>query len=128
MHWGETGHKYYIILRGAVRVLIPNPKLKNSKEQMQDCYDDLVRYRKELSQLEALIKMKESAPPEEECGGGEEHEAHGDADHHHHHHDEAAEQGHSPDHAHGHGHAHAKPPNLFGYSSEQSFARVDKDS
>jgi len=41
MHWGELGDKFYIILRGKVKVLIPSPKMKNSKEIMQALFDEL---------------------------------------------------------------------------------------
>ena len=41
MHWGELGDKFYIILRGAVKVLVPSPKIKNAKDMMQTIFDDL---------------------------------------------------------------------------------------
>ena len=42
MHWGDLGDKFYIILRGLVKVLTPALKIKDSLNIMQDVYDELV--------------------------------------------------------------------------------------
>lgn len=52
MHWGELGDKFYIILKGQVKVLVPTPRIKDSKLQMQDLVDELGEFREHQSELD----------------------------------------------------------------------------
>ena len=61
MHWGELGDKFYIILKGQVKVLVPTPRIKDSKLQMQDLVDELGELTGHQSELIELIELKESA-------------------------------------------------------------------
>lgn len=44
MHWGDFGENFYILINGEVKVLVPSPKLKNSRDLMQACYDEIQHF------------------------------------------------------------------------------------
>lgn len=60
-HWGDSGDKFYICLKGAVRVLIPSLKIKNSKDEMQFIVDDIAKHNLLIEDIDKLISLKEAA-------------------------------------------------------------------
>ena len=65
--WGDFGDKFYILIQGQVRVLIPSPKIKNSKEIMADLVMELNQLQVDLEELDSLISVKEFIQQEQEA-------------------------------------------------------------
>lgn len=59
MNWGDMGDKFYIIIKGSVKVLVPSNKLKDSKDQMDRRYQELQNLVNDISDLDQLIEVKE---------------------------------------------------------------------
>ena len=55
MQWGELGDKFYILLKGQVGVLIPSPKIKDSRDQMNDLVHDLEELELDLQEVCRLL-------------------------------------------------------------------------
>ena len=59
-HFGDLGDKFYILIQGEVGVLIPNPKIKNSRDLMMSIVNDINQINNDLQILQDLINVKES--------------------------------------------------------------------
>lgn len=51
MNWGDLGDKFYILIKGSVKVLVPDPKLKDSKDKMAIRYQELEELQEDLKDL-----------------------------------------------------------------------------
>lgn len=38
MNWGDLGDKFYILIKGSVKVLVPDPKIRDAKDKMEIRY------------------------------------------------------------------------------------------
>lgn len=66
MNWGDLGDKFFIIIKGSVKVLVPDPKIKDSKERMEFRYQELTELRDDLKDIQRLIDVKERIKKEME--------------------------------------------------------------
>ena len=60
MSWGDPGEKFYILIKGSVKVLVPNPRIKDSKDLMKDRYEEIKQLETDLEDLDKLIEIKQS--------------------------------------------------------------------
>jgi hypothetical protein len=59
MNWGDLGDKFYIIIKGSVKVLVPDPKVKDAKDKMEIRYQELTELREDRRDIQRLIDIKE---------------------------------------------------------------------
>ena len=62
--FGDFGDKFYICLKGTLRVFVPSPRIKGSKDQVSYLIDDLAKAEQQLEDLNILIALKEEAAKE----------------------------------------------------------------
>ena len=58
MKYGDSGDKFYIILKGEVKVIIPNPKIKNWRFKRND-YLHLRDWKNKLVERYQTLKLEQ---------------------------------------------------------------------
>lgn len=64
INWGDEGDKFYIIIKGSVKVLVPSNKIKDAKDLMTKRYQELQNLKEDIIDLERLIFIKEKVQNE----------------------------------------------------------------
>jgi len=61
---GTYGDKFYIILGGSVSVRIPNPNVKEARQQVEDTYKEIAQLRKKHKFIAQEMEMEREIDPE----------------------------------------------------------------